>query len=97
MIKFTQKTRSIQQSKPLSFTEALSLIAVQTNHEPKLYGNGYQMLCPSHKDNRPSLSIKEGDDGRILLYCFGGCSVQEICSALGIQLKDLFPNKSKGY
>lgn len=93
MINFTPKNRSIQQSKPLTFAEALSLIAVQTNHEPKLYGNGYQMLCPAHNDNRPSLSIKEGDDGRILLYCFGGCSVQEICSALGVHVRDLFPPK----
>ena len=28
--------------------------------------------CPSHEDKTPSLSIREGDDGRVLLHCFAG-------------------------
>jgi putative DNA primase/helicase len=37
--------------------------------------NGYWMaLCPAHNDHNPSLSIKEGDDGKPLLYCHAGCS-----------------------
>ena len=45
--------------------------------------------CPSHPDKSPSLSISEGDRG-ILIKCWAGCSVQEICESLGLQRKDLF-------
>jgi DNA primase len=31
--------------------------------------------CPAHNDGSPSLAIREGEDGRVLLHCFGGCSV----------------------
>lgn len=47
--------------------------------------------CPSHEDRSPSLSVKEADDGRILIHCFGGCSVHEVVGALGLEIGDLFP------
>src|SRR5262249_25808201 len=45
--------------------------------------------CPAHDDHTPSLSIAVGDDGRALLYCFAGCSLKEIVTALGSQMADL--------
>jgi len=56
-------------------------------------GNGWQARCPVHNDDEASLSIKEGDDGRILLHCFAGCSVEAIVQALHLQMADLFPKK----
>ena len=47
--------------------------------------------CPSHEDRSPSLSIRELDDGRVLVHCFGGCSVHEVISSVGLELTDLFP------
>ena len=47
--------------------------------------------CPSHQDRRPSLSIREVSDGRVLCHCFSGCSVEEVLSAVGLELSDLFP------
>src|SRR5918997_2784212 len=45
--------------------------------------NGYWMaLCPAHNDHIPSLSIKEGDVGRLLLYCHAGCSFEQIMTEL---------------
>ncbi len=38
---------------------------------------------PAHNDNNSSLSIKDGDEGRLLLFCYAGCSYAEIISALG--------------
>lgn len=30
-------------------------------------------LCPAHDDHHPSLSMRQGDDGGVLLYCFAVC------------------------
>ena len=38
--------------------------------------------CPAHDDQRPSLSMKDGDDGRLLLYCHGGCEFSDILAAI---------------
>jgi hypothetical protein len=53
-------------------------------------GAGWIARCPAHPDRAPSLSIREGDGGRILLHCFTGCTVEAICAALRIKLSDLF-------
>jgi len=53
--------------------------------------NGWQAQCPAHKDQRPSLSISEGDDGRVLVNCFAGCATADICAAVGLELLDLMP------
>jgi hypothetical protein len=47
--------------------------------------------CPAHDDRNPSMTIRETPDGTILMHCFGGCSIAEIASALGVDLSDLFP------
>lgn len=53
--------------------------------------------CPAHADKRPSLSVREMDDGRILVHCFSaGCSVHEIVQAVGLELSDLFPPRTTG-
>lgn len=58
----------------------------------KTTGRGrWAARCPAHPDRNPSLSIAEGDDHRILLKCFAGCSAFEVCGALGIDVTDLFP------
>jgi hypothetical protein len=52
-------------------------------------GDQYRARCPAHKDENPSLSIKE-DGGRILVKCHAGCATENICSALGLRTNDLF-------
>ena len=47
--------------------------------------------CPAHDDRRPSLSIREAEDGKVLVKCWSGCGAGEIVSALGLSLGDLFP------
>lgn len=46
--------------------------------------------CPSHDDRHPSLAIRELDDGRVLLHCFGGCDTASILAAVGLSFEDLF-------
>jgi putative DNA primase/helicase len=46
--------------------------------------NGYWMaLCPAHHDHHPSLSIKEGEGGKPLVYCHAGCSFEQVMDAIG--------------
>ena len=52
--------------------------------------------CPAHDDRRPSLSLRELQDGRVLLHCFSGCSVQGVMAAVGLELIDLFPERAPG-
>jgi hypothetical protein len=53
-------------------------------------GRGWAARCPAHEDRNPSLSIGVGDDERILVHCHAGCEVEQICAALGLQVKDFF-------
>ncbi len=54
--------------------------------------NRYMACCSAHEDKTPSLAISFIDDGRILCHCFAGCSALEVVSAVGLTLKDLFPD-----
>jgi hypothetical protein len=61
----------------------------------KRMGDGnYSCRCPGplhkHGDRNPSLSVKDGRNGRPVLYCFAGCSYDEIVDALeanGVSLR----------
>ena len=56
-------------------------------------GRGYIAKCPAHDDRYPSLSITQGDDGRVLLFCHAGCSVNQVCGAIGLTVAQLFPDR----
>jgi hypothetical protein len=60
----------------------------------KSTGKGRWMAkCPAHDDGSPSLSIREMDDGKLLLHDFGGCGSLEVLGALGLSLSDLFADR----
>jgi len=52
--------------------------------------NQWLAKCPAHTDNKPSLSVSRGDDGKALLYCHAGCAINDICTTLSITEADLF-------
>lgn len=58
--------------------------------------NGYEAQCPAHEDERASLSVREGDDGRVLMKCHAGCETEAICKAVNLRMCDLFPKRSRG-
>jgi len=66
---------------------------------PRLEGvrqNGpgrWMARCPAHQDRSPSLSIRELEDRRILVHCFGGCSTPDLLTSVGLSLADLFPER----
>lgn len=47
--------------------------------------------CPAHGDRSPSLSIRETDDGRVLVHCFASCPAGDVVAAVGLTLADLYP------
>lgn len=57
----------------------------------KTDGEGWTARCPAHEDRNPSLTIAEGDDGRVLVTCWAGCTADQVVHALGLELADLFP------
>jgi hypothetical protein len=50
----------------------------------------WKARCPAHNDRSPSLSIRAGDDGRVLVLCRAGCSLDSMLAALKLARRDLF-------
>ncbi|MEQ9454361.1 MAG: hypothetical protein RLN76_07190 [Phycisphaeraceae bacterium] len=55
---------------------------------------GYMTLCPAHADQKPSLSIRRGGSGRILVHCFAGCDTRDVLRAIGLDFTSLMPEES---
>ncbi len=48
--------------------------------------------CSAHDDNKPSLSVGVGDDGRVLVHCQAGCPIDAVLESLQMTASDLFPS-----
>jgi hypothetical protein len=64
-----------------------------TNRTPGRSGDGWICQCPAHDDRRPSLSVTEASDGKVLIHCHVGCATKDVLQALGLRERDLFPPK----
>lgn len=53
--------------------------------------NKWQAKCPAHDDQHPSLSIGAAEDGQVLVKCHAGCDAEDVVSAAGLSMRDLFP------
>jgi putative DNA primase/helicase len=45
-------------------------------------GSGWAARCPAHDDREPSLSIRHGDNGKVLIRCHAGCDQGRVIAAL---------------
>ena len=70
----------------------MNIDAIAAIFDAKLSGNGYMALCPSHPDRNRSLSISEGNAGRVLIHCFAGCETTDVLAAKGLTMADLMPS-----
>jgi hypothetical protein len=52
---------------------------------------GWIACCPAHDDRNPSLSLKDTDDGRILVHCHAGCEQRVVIDAL--KARAMWPEK----
>lgn len=55
--------------------------------------NGWSCRCPAHDDHDPSLSISDGDRGKLLVTCFAGCEPTAVISEL--KLRGLWPETGR--
>lgn len=60
---------------------------------PRRSGAGWSARCPAHPDKNPSLSVREAEDGRVLLKCHRECEQDLVRSALGLSWSDLFADE----
>ena len=73
------------------FRRPIDLFLDRLDGRVRRNGIGYSARCPAHEDRSPSLSFREGEDGRVLLECFAGCPPSDVLDALGLTWTDLFP------
>jgi putative DNA primase/helicase len=45
-------------------------------------GGSWMARCPAHDDRKPSLSIRQGDDGKVLVRCHAGCEQAHLITVL---------------
>ena len=47
------------------------------------HGSYGMVKCPTHHpDTEPSLKVSDGENGDVIVYCFGGCPWQDFKTAL---------------
>lgn len=56
---------------------------------------GWMACCPAHDDKNPSMHVNAGDDGRILVKCYAGCTTEDIVAAMGLKMRDLMGEKTR--
>lgn len=74
---------------PLSETPVERVLARLKGVKP-VSSNAWMAKCPAHDDKQASLSIKEGDERRAVLFCHAQCTTKNIVAALGLAWGDLF-------
>jgi hypothetical protein len=57
-------------------------------------GGQHLLRCPVHDDKKPSLAVRELDDGRLLVRCYAGCATEDILHALDLEFADLYPERA---
>jgi hypothetical protein len=52
--------------------------------------HGWNAKCPAHEDRSPSLKLDQGNDGRALIFCHAGCTLEALTAAMGLEMGELF-------
>jgi len=55
---------------------------ITTTLKGKWHGSYGIARCPAHDDRKPSLSISDGQDGKLLVHCHAGCEGGDVLNAL---------------
>jgi hypothetical protein len=69
----------------------MTVQAIADKFNARRAGRGrFMARCPAHDDSSPSLSIREGRNGRVLVRCFAGCALDTVLDAAGLRMANLF-------
>lgn len=52
---------------------------------------GIRARCPAHEDSSPSLMVKEGFAGKLLIKCHAGCDTADVLKAMDLTWADVSP------
>ena len=74
-----------------------SILLSKLHKVKRASNNRWLACCPAHPDKRPSLALRELDDGQVLIHCFAGCNVEEVLHAVGLEFDALYPEKLIGH
>lgn len=69
--------------------------ALAGERKPKRAGAGWLTWCPAHEDTTPSLSVRKGGEGKVLIKCHAGCKQEDVIAALkerGLWGKGSYPS-----
>jgi AAA domain len=69
-----------------AYERVTTALAAKTGYPARNSGN---WPCPAHEDRDPSLSITNGD-GKVVIHCHAGCSVNDVLAAADLTMRDLF-------
>src|SRR5262249_13524254 len=95
-----QQVRQIcatRKNPPRVFESAMSLASVldRLDRAKQLRPGNWIAACPCCQSRRGRpISVRELDDGRVLLFAFCGCQTGNVLAVLGLSLSDLFPERS---
>jgi hypothetical protein len=68
----------------------------RAGRDPRGNETKFVARCPNHPDRNPSLVVSEGEDGRALLFCHTGCTLEDILQASGLTFPELFEEGTPG-
>lgn len=87
----TDRAANLSTNQHVNHTESPITKLLGRLDKVKETGRGqYLACCPAHDDGSPSLSVREADDGKVLLHCFAQCPPADVLAAVGMELRDLF-------
>lgn len=62
-------------------SNAARIAEILANRKVAPCGGNYLVRCPAHRDDSPSLSLRDGDNG-LIVHCFAGCAPGEVYAAI---------------
>src|SRR5262249_42708633 len=72
--------------------DLIAAVETATGRQGKKVGRETRLLCPAHDDHRPSLDVREGDNGYPIVNCRSrGCSFEQVVRAVGREPRDFLP------
>ncbi len=80
----------------MNAAEFLALVEGKTGHKAKQVRKGWSAHCPAHDDKESSLSVMDGNGGKVVMRCFAGCSFESIIASVNVPARDLCGERRQG-